>query len=606
MSVIAKSNLVVEELQLLYSDLQQTTGVSSAPSQKLANTALRSARKLIEAELNNNQVQETTPPPLPVRPSPAPPSTQTSETSNVSVTIEPVNDSMETASAVSSQTLVDDDLAMSAVVPVDTEDTAGKLQEVRSQSAQGQTVLAVSEPTGHGLPEEPTLDEKFQLISQRLEKSDRKGTDQQDVDEVMGFILEHLMRAITSKGPMSGKTDMQADIITDTFFPLIVNYTLKSDENLEKARAELNSDRWINIVPSTRDGGAFSIHDAIVRSWGIQYPESSNLAVFTAIRRLSPVIHIRIARAKEDGTKNNNPIVLTDELYFDRHMDVPHDSEFAGFRKAHWALIGHQAQLESLDNKDPTSITVPESQAFVASNVDHNMLDVTMHCWGEDVTTIEDNIESILSKLPIASTDLSNKRRLSNQDGDQLIPARKKSLTPEAAGTMGQVTMAINQKCLIDERIDEDTVTKDGVEDYFDTLKQHKYRLHAVICHSGGARAGHYWVWIRDFNRNLWIKYNDSTVTIDRRDPQAVIDDLSMSGDPCYVAYVRDEDKDNIVGIPRRSLPPPSGDVEMQTIDGIAPDDHEMPDLVVVTGDKHTVTNNGITEMDDPRPYQLN
>lgn len=517
---------------------------------------------------------------------------------NVNITVEPINDAVETASAVSSQTLVEDDVAMPTVTHDGVGAVTGEPQEVK-ESTSGSDII-MEEAATH-VQAELSLEEKIRSISQRLEKSDRKGTDQQDVDEVMGFILEHLMRAIKSIGRMSGNPDMQADIITETFFPLIVNYTLKADEPLEKARAELNSDRWINIIPSSSEGVPSSIHDAIFRSWGVQYPENTNLAVYTAMRKPSPVVHIRIARANEDGSKNSNPIVLTDELYLDRHMDVPPDSEFASIRRSYWALRGHQLQLESINDKRLRPQAPEESQAVAVSAVSQDLPEHALGANDEEAT------DAILKELPIASGGLSRDRKSSSEDIDGIQSHDgQNGVSLDTGGLMSQVTKILGQTSVVNEYNDDDTVTKEGVEDYFDMLKQHKYRLHAVICHSGGARAGHYWVWIRDFKRDLWIKFNDSTVTVDPREPQDVIDELSMSGDPCYVAYVRDQDKNSIVETPQRTLPlQTEDDVDMQTIEGLAPDDTHMSDLVPLLADKHVVTNHGITEMDGPRPYEL-
>ncbi|XP_028838798.1 ubiquitin carboxyl-terminal hydrolase 25 isoform X2 [Denticeps clupeoides] len=45
------------------------------------------------------------------------------------------------------------------------------------------------------------------------------------------------------------------------------------------------------------------------------------------------------------------------------------------------------------------------------------------------------------------------------------------------------------------------------------TMMQVPYRLHAVLVHEGQANAGHYWAYIYDPNQNLWMKYNDISVT---------------------------------------------------------------------------------------------
>ena len=98
---------------------------------------------------------------------------------------------------------------------------------------------------------------------------------------------------------------------------------------------------------------------------------------------------------------------------------------------------------------------------------------------------------------------------------------------------------------------------------YTDTsLKQHEYRLHAVMVHegtatlslsfffkvvpeqgsrlihplpfSGSVDAGHYWAYVLDHKRNVWLKCNDNTVN------EATWDELareSMGGHSNTSAY---------------------------------------------------------------------
>jgi ubiquitin carboxyl-terminal hydrolase 25/28 len=84
------------------------------------------------------------------------------------------------------------------------------------------------------------------------------------------------------------------------------------------------------------------------------------------------------------------------------------------------------------------------------------------------------------------------------------------------------------------------------------------YRLHAVVCHAGSsASAGHYWVWIHDFERDVWRKYNDTTVSVHPAD--FVFGELNTKGEPYYLAYVRADEVRNLVSIPCRQqrTPPP-------------------------------------------------
>ena len=76
------------------------------------------------------------------------------------------------------------------------------------------------------------------------------------------------------------------------------------------------------------------------------------------------------------------------------------------------------------------------------------------------------------------------------------------------------------------------------------------YSLHAVICHQGGsASAGHYWVWIHDFESKMWYKYNDTTVT--KHNAEYVFSELNNKGEPYYLAYVRASEASSLVQIPR-------------------------------------------------------
>jgi ubiquitin carboxyl-terminal hydrolase 25 len=114
-------------------------------------------------------------------------------------------------------------------------------------------------------------------------------------------------------------------------------------------------------------------------------------------------------------------------------------------------------------------------------------------------------------------------------------------------------------------------------------------------------------VWIRDFKKRTWYKYNDSLVTEDVRDSQAVLDELNKGGDPYYVAYVRDENKEDLVEVPQRGEPengaPTTEDVEMQIIEGVAPNilasQTEAPD----SGSKAYITSSNAE--DEPPPYEI-
>ena len=42
---------------------------------------------------------------------------------------------------------------------------------------------------------------------------------------------------------------------------------------------------------------------------------------------------------------------------------------------------------------------------------------------------------------------------------------------------------------------------------------QYEYHLHAVLVHEGQASGGHYWAYVLNHKRNVWLKFNDISVT---------------------------------------------------------------------------------------------
>lgn len=55
--------------------------------------------------------------------------------------------------------------------------------------------------------------------------------------------------------------------------------------------------------------------------------------------------------------------------------------------------------------------------------------------------------------------------------------------------------------------------TLHNVTSGFSSGSQVPYHLHAVLVHEGQANAGHYWAYIYNQPRQVWLKYNDISVT---------------------------------------------------------------------------------------------
>ncbi len=44
-------------------------------------------------------------------------------------------------------------------------------------------------------------------------------------------------------------------------------------------------------------------------------------------------------------------------------------------------------------------------------------------------------------------------------------------------------------------------------------LNRLEYRLHAVMVHEGSVNSGHYWAYVFDSRRDVWLKFNDNSVS---------------------------------------------------------------------------------------------
>ncbi|ORY68341.1 uncharacterized protein BCR38DRAFT_481821 [Pseudomassariella vexata] len=623
----------VETLQVLFKDLQTTSEAAAQPSQKLANTALRKTARLLYED------PQSKPPPLPARPSPAPP-TKGDDTDMINVTIESVSDNLETASAVSSQTLVTDleGASTGSLVEINHVDTKeGKEEAVDND---------IEMKDGHMVEfDAATIEDKIRDISERLERSDRSGTEQQDVEETMENIMEHLMRAIRADGGVADNPRMQSDRITQTFNPTIVNCTVKLVDGTPTVNKEVNSERWITAFPHPTEGETTTIYEALDRNFDVEYMDET-LIRHTVIRSLPPILHVCIQRT---GTsKNRNPVLIEDELYMDRYMETldGHPESVDKFdlvrkRREIWALKERVNQLGYTVKED-----AKHEVKALEPDVQHVSWSTGQSGWGGDARSCSpsdsewEKLDAIVPgpKVPPsnpASSFTSLKRRLPQErtlanyiqylshkrqmaigttsSTSQPLFAPPPSLSSPAKSTVHtNPYIPLLSKLTTDmTKLDEEELRKlDGMkQDAFQDMRKEKYRLHAVICHGGGTQSGHYWIWLHDFQKNVWLKFNDSNVTEDTRGSEAVLQELSNGGDPYYLAYVRDDDKDRLVDVPERAAVETRAagademDLEMETIEGVVPEKSgdlpsDLPDPKSPSQTWQTVNGSHVADID--------
>lgn len=102
---------------------------------------------------------------------------------------------------------------------------------------------------------------------------------------------------------------------------------------------------------------------------------------------------------------------------------------------------------------------------------------------------------------------------------------------------------------------------KSKIASQFNDLQKIPYRLQSVFIHRGYHNSGHYWIYIYDFTKQLWRKYNDGYVT-EIKDTKEIFE--QENGDrpatPYFLVYVKDESKGVLVNSICRVVvePPPA------------------------------------------------
>ncbi|KAK4098713.1 cysteine proteinase [Parathielavia hyrcaniae] len=557
------------ELSTLFRELDATGESSIRPRQRLANAALLRPEKLRPRSVETDSTQganRSDAPPLPPRIGEG----SVSKVPDASADAPMVDvERVETASSASSQrTLVNqqDGGGDAATAPDDRCD-----EKATSAAEAFPTEPASSDPTVGGATQEGVKVSKLTVeeLAAELDKPN-VGSDQMDVDEVMGNAIDHLRAAF--KVSSMGKSDAAPDPIEQAFFSTFIDNRKKIGEpDWNRTR---RSDRWVTAYPA--QSGTRDLYDALANSFDLE-PLPGDLLSFTTIERPAPHFHICIQRS--DGVrKNANPITIPETLYLDRFMHTA-DPQSALFkaRKRKWDIktrlneLANPAAKETLETakaesqvagRPPTSVpqnddlTEEEIDGFLVIGCGDFQTQASSSSSGADGATNQSNSDGPASSEELKH--LSSKYEVARPNmpprGPAEPPATAATETPEPAPAAPH---AFWQRFVAEEDEERERLTAER-DSLFGDARSVAYRLHAVVCHAGAtASAGHYWVWIRDFERGgVWRKYNDTAVTVHPAG-EHVLGELNSKGEPYYLAYVRADEVGGLVSIPRRRPPPP-------------------------------------------------
>ncbi len=324
---------------------------------------------------------------------------------------------------------------------------------------------------------------------------------QQDVTEVIGNVIFRLQCAIKPTSIEAGSGE-QVDVIRNTFYGTNTTYTQKA-RGLEK-----KTEAWSYLIVFPGQNVVRDIYEAIDVVYDVQSVEVENTTCdqYTSISKLPPILQIQIQRtdysAEQGSFKNRTPVNFPETIYLDRYVDSGDpDSAVMRRRRDTWKW---KEELRRLEARHAALVNVkggiPVTEALVSVK--------------DYISTLqEDEIEGI--DIDPALSDALDER------------------TREVASELDDLTEKIK-------------VLKQKLQNQFTDMRQHEYKLQSVFIHRGEAGGGHYWVYIYDFEHDIWREYNDEHVS-EVKDRRRIFEDQGALGTPYFLVYVKSDDKKNLV-----------------------------------------------------------
>jgi ubiquitin carboxyl-terminal hydrolase 25/28 len=300
-----------------------------------------------------------------------------------------------------------------------------------------------------------------------LEESAR----QQDAAEVMGNIFDLIRCAI--KGDEVLRQGEQGDAVKKIFFGDVMT-VLEDAEGTKKKHEPRNH---LLVSPGYRDR---SLHAILDYELGEHEQEGGKGTRYDYIENAAPVQIINVRRLQFDKTQkqaryDHSHIGLDTTMYMDRYMsETPTlgEAQLLELRHAQWAK---QKELLELDEKRQTLQTT-----------------------GIEGMTLPDCLE--------ATCDFVADMRAEEEQGQDFLPTPP----PELADALhDRAKNLVKELDAMDPQIAQ---LETEIDTVFRDCQSIPYRLHAVFIHRGDAKGGHYWIYIYDFQNNIWRKYNDEEV----------------------------------------------------------------------------------------------
>lgn len=375
---------------------------------------------------------------------------------------------------------------------------------------------------------------------------------QQDAAEILNNIFDLLSCAIKPEDKFPDGE--QYDVVKDLFFSEIT--TVRDTNGKVSTNSALQDNHLIS--PGSRDRSLYAALDDEFSLTELESEGKEDQSVSTSkyeyINRASPIQIINVRRLIFEGgrsKKDESHVGLEEVLYLDRYLratDRLSEERLLELRQKQWDTQRKIRELKVRKQEvDETALGMNLTEVVAETA---NLI--------EDLAKVEDDKLIDLEQDPIpANAELASQLR-----------DRVKDLDFEIKMLEGHMTDL------------EEEASK-----VFDSCKDHPYRLHAVFMHRGNSASGHYWIYIYDFQNQIWREYNDERIR-EVEDPLKAIyekEGKGYHGTSTGVVYVREDliykyteavnrqpKPDDDTDVEMKEVEPETNFEEVQVINGVA------------------------------------
>ncbi|WEW60584.1 ubiquitin-specific protease ubp2 [Emydomyces testavorans] len=509
-SEIERAQKFMRELRSLFEDMTISPTRCITPGQELARLTLLSSSN--EAEIRRKSLAE---PNLPIYGPFLPPDMDSSNEDDS--TIEHLTKEADRA---------DSDMTLVSFANPETDETAGNDNKenvgppepgmvVESNDTEAMGALTAgpedSAPKMINPPDRPPPVPP-RPVSDKMRKELEIGA-QQDVTEVINNVLFQAQCAI--KANQYDEDGGQLDMITELFYGKTKSYITTSDG--VRCKEEPWSDIKVDVARESSD-----IYLALDGAFDMQrvHIDGTEAEQHGTISRIPPILQIQIQRVQFDQVqmrsfKSNKHLELEETIYLDRYMDTLPVDNMEMKRQEKWRWKEELRKLEKRNDELRNKVDQPLPVVF--NTVSTKLQELAE--LGEDPETKDDAIEVDASTVALLA-------KLEEATEDEIIKIEKR-------------IDGLNQ-CLSNQ---------------FSELKSFPYHLYAVFIHRGSASAGHYWIYIFDFEKEIWREYNDEQVSEVKKLSTIFTPETGpQSPSPYFLVYIYEPLKERLTQPVHRSV----------------------------------------------------